>query len=565
MHYYHTLIKHLPQLLTYQSERAIPIGSLIRTQLGRKAVNGIVIQEITQPEFECVSIDEILILEALTTLHLDLCKWMSSYYFASLSRCIQLFLPSPIWNQKPKLKLDEQKIPLNPDNTHPSKAHHDQPLTTEQQQVLSIIFPNNPTQPHANPPIFPLLTPNSELRTSPTHFLLHGITGSGKTEIYLQLIKKSIQRGKQSLLLVPEIALTTELIQSFSEHFPNQISIIHSKRSDRERIQSWHRIHQGHTKLILGSRSALFTPWKDLDTIIMDEEHEWTYKQESSPRYHAKTVAEKIMQLRVENSEFREKEKPILLLGSATPSIESYFQATTLNSLLEPERPRSRWQPSTLNYQLLTLTHRANNSALPTVTIVDLREEYQKKNFSMFSEALQEAIKQRLEKKEQIILFLNKRGSSSSITCRDCGFTPKCENCDICLTFHAKLKDFQDGGLICHYCGSYQENHRTCPECHSAAIRHLGTGTQKAEEQLKQLFPEARVLRADKDTTGGKSDFEEIYHKMKDQKADILLGTQIIAKGLDLENITLTGILIADIGLHIPDFRASEHVFQLLT
>ncbi|MDF2379578.1 MAG: primosomal protein N' [Candidatus Gracilibacteria bacterium] len=438
---------------------------------------------------------------------------------------------------------------INPDASHISKPHHNKPLTKEQQSVLKTI---QSAQKNTAP------SPNSQFQTP--QFLLHGITGSGKTEIYLQLIKKAVEKDQQCILLVPEIALTTQTIQYFSEHFPGQISILHSNLSEGQRVQAWHRIHQEKTKLILGSRSALFTPWKKLGLIIIDEEHEWTYKQESAPRYHARTVAEYISQMKRKNTALG---APTLLLGSATPSLESYFK--TQKTKTEENLQTSNSELRTSHSKLLSLTHRANNTALPPVHIIDMRDEFKKKNFNILSEDLHKAIQDRIEKKEQTVLFLNKRGSSSSITCRDCGFTPKCTNCDICLTYHKFLRDFQDGGLVCHYCGNFQKNFITCPDCKSSAIRHIGTGTQKAEAQLQELFPKARILRADKDTMGSKFAFETIYNKMKNNEADILLGTQMIAKGLDLPNVTLTGILIADIGLHIPDFRASERVFQLLT
>jgi|CXWL01.1.fsa_nt_gi primosomal protein N' (replication factor Y) len=524
MHYHHILLKNVPQLLTYQTKESIPVGSLVKVSLGRRIVHGIVLSETRAPAFECSEIEEIIISEAISPLQIALCRWMSTYYICSLQKCVQLFIPTVIWNAKMKVKNKDGQL-KNPDADQPSKPYHDQPLTAEQKQVLDAIASSS----------------GLSLRVTPV--LLHGITGSGKTEIYLQLIKKNIAQGLQTILLVPEIALTTELIQYFAAHFPDQISIIHSKLANGQRLQSWHRIHQGKTKLILGSRSALFTPWKELGAIIIDEEHEWNYKQEQSPRYHAKTVAEHIVGL--------QNPKPLLILGSATPSIESYYNTIEASEAI--------------SYKLLNLPYRATAHPLPPVTVVDLRDEYKKKNFSMFSDTLQEAIKDRLEKKEQIILFLNKRGSSSSVTCRDCGYSPRCPNCDIALTYHSKLKDFQQGGLICHYCGHFEANLSSCPNCKSVAIRHLGSGTQKAEDQLQKLFPTARILRADKDTTTGKYDFEALYHQMKDGHADILLGTQMITKGLDLENVTLTGVLIADIGLHLPDFRASERVFQLLT
>ncbi|MGE3278922.1 MAG: primosomal protein N' [Candidatus Altimarinota bacterium] len=615
MRFYHLLFRTIPQLLTYQSEQDLPMGSLVKVSIGKRTVHGIVMSEVPEPTYECVTIQELIIPEAITLPQIELCKWMSGYYYASLQKCVQLFIPSTIWNHKIKPKKEgffELTVPLeqareqlkrskkqlellesfaetplqsetllkqtsttaiinalvkkgilikkegellNPDLHHRSKPYHDQPLTSEQQKVLKKIE-SEVGEPR--PSSSEDACPERSRRVHPRlqKFLLHGITGSGKTEIYLQLIKKNIEKDLQTILLVPEIALTTELIQYFTDHFPDQISIVHSHLSEGERVQSWHRIHQGKTKLVLGSRSALFTPWKQLGGIIIDEEHEWTYKQESSPRYHAKTVAERIVGLFHNPVETRLiaslRPAPFLVLGSATPSIESYFQTTPYNL-----------QPTT--YNLLSLTHRANLSPLPPVTIVDLRDEYKKKNTTMFSDTLKNAIQKRLEKKEQVILFLNKRGASSSITCRDCGYTPRCPNCDIAFTYHAQLKDFSGGGLICHYCGTFEANLTKCPKCFSVAIRHLGSGTQKAEEQLKQFFPSARILRADKDTTSGKYDFEAIYHQMKNGDADLLIGTQMIAKGLDLPNITLTGIIIADIGLHLPDFRANERVFQLLT
>lgn len=581
--FYQLCLKNVPKVLTYSSQEEIPLGSLVRVPLGKKTTNAVIISQCPQPEYDCVEITEVLIPAAVSQTQLLLCDWIKQYYFCSLKKTLQLFLPRVIWeakmqpeyeqfvslrtsktealekcsrakkqqeaiqilseHKKISLQLLKKKVStniikelhkkdllqieegslLNPDENHRSKPHHDQPLTQEQSHVLENIQKNKGAKP----------------------VLLHGVTGSGKTEIYLQLIQEQIEKGNQCLLLVPEIALTTELIQYFSEHFPDKISILHSRLSDRQRLQSWHRIHQQETQLILGSRSALFTPWQKLGLIIIDEEHEWTYKQDASPRYHARKVAEKIQSI----SKNKPQDVIELLLGSATPSIESFYKA----------------QAESGAYLFLEMTQRATPMPLPKVHLVDLRDEFKKKNYNMFSELLQEGIQSRLEKKQQVVLFLNKRGASSSITCRDCGYTPQCEHCDIALTFHNKLREFQGGGLVCHYCGSFQDQPQKCPQCDSSAIRYLGTGTQKAEQQLQELFPAAKILRADKDTTGGKEDFEKIYHMMREEKADILLGTQMIAKGLDLPKVTLTGVLLADIGLHTPDFRASERVFQLLT
>lgn len=584
MKHYEIILKGVPQPLTYCHSESLRLGSLVKVSLGKRTTTGIITKAVKKPSFKCSEIIEVILEEAVSPLQLELCRWVSHYYCASFIKCLRLFVPTCIWSAKRKAKheeliilnqsledtlshvkrskkqqelvqqLSESKATkksqlegastpiikalltkelisistgklINPDKDHKSKPHHDQPLTDEQQQVLKQLRESKTHQPYS---------------------LLHGVTGSGKTEIYLQLIRECVENNQQAILLVPEIALTTELIQYFSEHFEGQISILHSHLNEGERLQAWHRIHNGDTKLILGSRSALFTPWKNLNLIIIDEEHEWTYKQESSPRYHAKTVAENII------SRLPQANKPRLVLGSATPSVESYYQTQ------EQER-------NGIKYQLLELTSRATTLPAPPVTIVDLRKEFEKKNFSMFSDELQQGIQETLERKEQVVLFLNKRGASSSITCRDCGYTPICKHCDVSMTYHQYLKDFQGNGLICHYCGTYRQMPETCPDCSSAAIRHLGVGTQKAEAQLQDLFPGIRILRADKDSTGGRDDFERIYYQMKNQEADVLLGTQMISKGLDLPNVTLTGVLLADIGMHLPDYRASERVFQLMT
>lgn len=529
MQYFNIQIRSVPHPLTYRSEAPITVGSLVKANLRNRQQVGIVVNQAEKPSFSCSEISEVLFPQALSETHLALAKWMSLTYCSHLNRCLGLFLPTVIWEQKRKPKhLDS--ILKNQDVFHTSKKAKVIKLSSEQTGALHAIW-NSPS------PIF----------------LLHGITGSGKTEVYLQLIKKNVQAGKQTLLLVPEIALTTELIGYFSEHFLEKTSVMHSRLSDGERLQNWHRIHEGKTKLILGSRSALFTPWHNLGAIILDEEHEWTYKNEQTPRYHARVVAEKIIEMLPDTK---------LVLGSATPSLESYHAAVTEK-----------------RYQLLTLSKRPTKQPLPPVSIVDLRDEYKKKNFSMFSEKLVEAIRQRVQRKEQIILFLNKRGSASSVTCRDCGFFPKCTHCDLGMTYHQKLRGSSSihentmtnglnelhAGLLCHICGRIQPVPARCPQCRSKAFKFLGTGTEKAEDQLKNLIPGIRVLRADRDTTSKKHDFEKIFGQMEEGKSDVLLGTQIITKCLDLPNVTLTGILIADIGLHIPDFRANERVFQLLT
>ncbi len=363
-------------------------------------------------------------------------------------------------------------------------------------------------------------------------FLLHGVTGSGKTEVYLQAIQKVLDEGKEAIMLVPEISLTPQMTERFRSRFGEMVAVMHSGLSVGEKYDEWRKIQQGKVKVVVGARSAIFAPFTNIGLIILDEEHESTYKQEDSPRYHARDVA-------IWRSEFY---KCPIILGSATPALESFARAKKGV------------------YTLLSLTQRALHQALPTVFIADMREELRQGNRSMFSESLAEAIRIRLEKKEQMVLFLNRRGYSSFVLCRDCGTVVQCPNCDISLTYHRTTEK-----LKCHYCGYEESVPKICPQCQSDHIRYFGTGTQKVEEELFKLFPEARVLRMDVDTTKHKGAHEEILDTFGAGQADILLGTQMIAKGLDFPNITLVGVLSADTSLHLPDYRAAERTFQLLT
>lgn len=365
-----------------------------------------------------------------------------------------------------------------------------------------------------------------------TTFLLHGITGSGKTEVYLRTIEEVLSKGQEAIVLVPEISLTPQMTSRFKERFGDQVAVMHSALSAGEKYDEWRRIHRKEVKVVVGARSAIFAPFEKLGIIILDEEHESTYKQEDSPRYHARDVA--IWRANYNGC-------PVVL-GSATPALESYARA------------------SKGVYQLLELPKRAKEQALPTVNIVDMRAELQEGNRSMFSVALAEAIRERLDRHEQTVLFLNKRGFSSFVLCRDCGTTIQCPNCDISLTYHRATEN-----LKCHYCGHEERVPTICPECESEHIRFFGTGTQKAEEEIARLFPEARVLRMDVDTTRQKGSHARLLQKFSEGQADILLGTQMIAKGLDFPNITLVGVLAADTTLHLADFRAAEKTFQLLT
>lgn len=363
-------------------------------------------------------------------------------------------------------------------------------------------------------------------------FLLYGVTGSGKTEVYLQSIQKVLEDGKEAIVLVPEISLTPQMVKRFKGRFGAQVAVLHSGLSAGEKYDEWRKISRNEVKVVVGARSAIFAPFENIGIIIIDEEHETSYKQEDNPRYHAREVA-------IERA--RTYQCPVIL-GSATPSLESFARA----------------QKGV--YKLLNMPNRMNNQPLPTVEIIDMREELRDGNRSMFSRILLEKIKDRLVKNEQIVLFLNKRGHSSFVMCRGCGYVVNCPNCDISLTYHRYSEQMK-----CHYCGYEANVPHHCPECDSEHIRYFGTGTQKVEEELAKVLPEARVIRMDVDTTSRKGSHERLLEQFQDGHADILLGTQMIAKGLDFPNITLVGVLSADTMLNLPDFRSSEKTFQLLT
>lgn len=363
-------------------------------------------------------------------------------------------------------------------------------------------------------------------------FLLHGVTGSGKTEVYLQSIEAALSKGKEAIVLVPEIALTPQMVVRFKARFGDQVAVLHSALSSGEKYDEWRRIERKEAKVVVGARSAVFAPFENLGIIIMDEEHESSYKQEENPRYHARDVAI-----------WRAKRHGCpVVLGSATPSLESYARAKKGV------------------YKLLELPTRVNQKELPSVDVIDMREELRQGNRTMFSTILLEKIKDRLMKKEQIVLLLNRRGYASFVMCRDCGYVSECPNCDISLTYHQATNQ-----LKCHYCGYQEKMPDHCPNCESPHIRYFGTGTQKVEENLHKLIPEARIIRMDVDTTRTKGAHEKLLKEFKEKKADILLGTQMIAKGLDFPSITLVGVLNADTMLNLPDFRAAERTFELLT
>ena len=378
----------------------------------------------------------------------------------------------------------------------------------------------NPDVPHA-----------PAVERAPT-FLLHGVTGSGKTEVYMQAMTEVLGNGKSVIALVPEISLTPQAASRFVGRFGERVALLHSRLSDGERYDQWHRIRNGDADIVIGPRSAVFAPVKELGMLIIDEEHSDSYKSDIVPRYHARDVAQKRGEL---------ANCPVIL-GSATPSLESFHRAKNGR------------------YRLLSLPDRVLNRKMPDVHIADMRTELKKGNRTIFSDVLRNSIEERLERQEQIILFLNRRGHSTYVFCRTCGYVERCENCSISLTFH-----FETKRLVCHHCGNKRPTHPSCPQCGSPAIRYFGLGTEAVEQEVRKAFPEARVKRFDADSTTRKNAHQQILETFEQQQIDILIGTQMVSKGLDFPNVTLVGVIAADTSLNLPDFRASEQTFSLLT
>ena len=393
-------------------------------------------------------------------------------------------------------------------NTHNTTTLH--PLTTDQEKVVTTIL--------------------QSLGTSRTS-LIHGVTGSGKTEVYLHITKHVIRTGKTVIILVPEISLTPMMVKAFKQQFSNQVAILHSRLSMGERYDEYRRILRKEIKVVVGARSAIFAPLEDIGIIILDEEHDSSYKQESTPKYHTIQIA---------RMRAKYHQCPVVL-GSATPSLESYSRA---NKGV---------------YDLYRLPHRINQKPLPKIAIINMANEIRKKNYTLFSEEMRERIQDTINQNRQVLLLLNKRGYASYVRCLDCGEVIHCPNCEVTLTYHKV-----EGRMKCHYCDYETSMITHCPHCKSDNVKRIGSGTQKIEEIIEQTFDQAKVIRFDVDTTKNKGSHERLLKEFEDQKANILLGTQMIAKGLDFPNVTFVGVLNADISLHIPDFRANERTFQLL-
>ncbi|SEM76553.1 primosomal protein N' [Paenibacillus sp. OV219] len=380
-------------------------------------------------------------------------------------------------------------------------------------------------------------------------FLLHGVTGSGKTEVYLQTIEHSLQHERQAIVLVPEISLTPQMVERFKGRFGDLVAVMHSRLSNGERYDEWRKIREGRAQVVVGARSAIFAPFDRIGLIIIDEEHESSYKQEETPKYHARDVA--VRRARQHGA--------AVVLGSATPSLESFAAASRIVSA-SSEATGVAAAKATGGAALLPMPTRVGGRPMPKVHLIDMRDELKDGNRSMFSRQLHEALLDRLERGEQSVLLLNRRGYSTFVMCRSCGYTAQCPHCDISLTYHQKSRV-----LRCHYCGHAEQAPEKCPSCESEHIRFFGTGTQRVEEELAKLFPGIRVIRMDVDTTTEKGSHEKWLTMFGERKADVLLGTQMVAKGLDFPFVTLVGVIAADTSLHLPDFRAAEKTFQLLT
>jgi len=539
-------------------------GQIVLVPFGAYRKRGVAVSITKESPAQLKGVKKIIKLSApepiLSELQLRLAYFMAQHYACTLIDAVKLMIPTTIW--KGEYKAKERKVAHLVGARR--NAYSELKNAPKQQEVLRELAAGKEVK---YSPILKALekkglvkiekqrvwrsltsnyTPEKEreilmspkqadaltrvLQTPNSIFLLHGITSSGKTEVYLRAIEETLKQEKQAIYLVPEIALTPQTIQRLINRFGKDVAVWHHKLSAGEKTDEWLRIRSGEAKVVVGSRSALFTPAHNLGLIVIDEEHEGSYKQEKKPCYDSRDVA----------SFLAKKGEIKVILGSATPSVESYHLAKTGE------------------YSLLELDQRIGKGVLPDIEVVDLRDEFKKKNYSYFSDKLQGYLKEALRQNQQSILFLNRRGTASGLLCRDCGWRSVCPNCDVTMTLHGNK-------LVCHYCDLQQIPPTKCPVCQSVAIKSVGVGTQKVENELKKILPGIRVLRADSDTTGSKSAHEDIYRKFKNHEADVLVGTQMIAKGWDLPRVSLVGIIIADIGLHLPDYKASERVFSLIT
>jgi len=566
----------------------VQIGSRVAVPFGRTTAQGYVVGMADHSEYERLKdIAEVVSKRPLLTDKiLELTRWMGKYYCCPVELCVKCALPEVV--RKAKISWKERQF-VRPGNISADDLAKLRKRAPKQACVIDILQKSEgmfvfkllkladtdaatvkklaekgyvhiseqvderdpfggevflPTAPLSLMPdqqkaldlckaaIDQLSSPSSTSRC-PSPILIHGVTGSGKTEIYLQAIEHALHQGKDSVVLVPEISLTPQTVERFRARFQNQqITVLHSNLSAGERHDQWHKIRDGQSHIVIGARSAVFAPVQALGLIVVDEEHETSYKQDEAPHYNARDIA--VMRGRIERA--------AVVLGSATPSLESYYNA---------KRER---------YTLATLPTRVDNRKMPVMRVVDMRQEaIRQKGQYVLSRKLRDAIQKRLDKSEQVILFLNRRGYATHLFCPKCGFIPKCANCSVSLTYHRKAER-----LLCHLCGFVGSVPKSCPECRDPAIRYAGMGTEKVETAIQHAFPKARVQRMDSDIMTRKTLYREILGAFRVGKIDILVGTQMIAKGLHFPNVTLVGIIYADMALHLPDFRAGERTFQLL-
>jgi len=491
-------------------ESHITVGKRVWVSFGKRRLVGYIVGTSEKTEIENVKpIQELIDKESIISGEmLILTKWVSEYYLCSWGEAIESTIPGVLRKGKTSIK---PKKPFEEEVFVPSYDLHP---TTQQKTALSLIKKDLSSFKHEV-------------------FLLHGITASGKTEVYLQAISHALNQGKSSIVLVPEISLTPQAVERFKSRFGRNVAIVHSRLAGSMRFREWQRIKQGEAKVIVGVRSAVFSPAKNLGLVIVDEEHENSYKQEDTPRYHARDVA--IERARINSG--------VAILGSATPSLESFYKA------------------GNEEFKLIKLTKRIENKDLPKVKIIDMKREFAVKGRqTIFSRFLKDALEKTLAKKKQAILFLNRRGFSTSVICKKCGHVARCKKCDSVMVYH-----FNDKKIHCHYCNWKTDAPNICPKCTGAYMKFSGLGTEKVESEIARYFPSQKTGRMDTDSTRKRGSHDAILGKFSRHRIDMLVGTQMIAKGLDFPKVTLVGVVNADTSLNLPDFRASERTFSLLT
>jgi primosomal protein N' (replication factor Y) (superfamily II helicase) len=503
----------LSRTFVYQLNEPSGIGCRVVVPFRNRETDGFVVglRKDPPPGILAKTITKIIDREALIRPDLfQLCRWLSDYYVAPLGEVLKSALPPGI-TAKHVEKISDCGFQISELKKPAGNPQSELQLTTDQENALNRI------------------RDSSGFHT----MLLHGVTGSGKTEIYIRAAQHFLDRGKTSLILVPEIGLTPQLTERFTHRFPGLTAVIHSSLTKKQRIDEWLRIFQGRAPIVIGTRSAVFAPLENIGLIVIDEEHETSYKQEEIPRYNARDTA-------IVRAKFAHA---AVVLGSATPSMESFRNAEAKK------------------FEYIALTSRVEDRPLPEVEIVNMRDEYSAEGKQViFSRRLLQAIAERLERREQIMILLNRRGYAAFLLCRHCGFTFQCGSCSVALTYHKKIDK-----LLCHYCGSARRPPAKCTECGSEYVYYIGEGTERLEADLKSLFADARIGRLDRDTMRHMRDFDRVLGGFRNGELDILVGTQMIAKGHDFPRVTLVGVLAADAALSLPDFRAAERTFQLLT